>query len=62
MSQPQSFQEDCVELLHEKRARGELDRRTVLELAAGLGVAATLPLRPTRAEAQAQEFLDTISS
>lgn len=43
MTKIQSFQEDCIALLHEKQARGEIDRRTLLRLAGALGVAAAMP-------------------
>jgi putative spermidine/putrescine transport system substrate-binding protein len=46
----QSFQQDCVELAHEKFRRGEVDRRTLLAGLAALGAA---PLLAGEASAQA---------
>lgn len=53
MTEPQRFQEDCLALLAERSARGEIDRRTVLKLAAALGFTATVPLLASEARAQA---------
>ena len=38
MTKLQTFQEDCVALLREKLARGEIDRRRFLTLAGALGL------------------------
>ena len=40
MHEPQSFQQDCVELLERKLARGEIDRRRFLALLGALGATA----------------------
>jgi len=50
----QSFQQDCVELAHEKFHRGEVDRRTLLAGLAALGAA---PFAAGEASAQAQRQL-----
>lgn len=50
----QSFQQDCVELAHEKFNRGEVDRRTLL---AGLAALGALPLAAGDAAAQAARQL-----
>ena len=57
MTQPQQFHDDCVALLSEKAARGEMDRRTMLKLAAALGAGAALPLGAREAAAQAAKQL-----
>jgi putative spermidine/putrescine transport system substrate-binding protein len=50
MTKVQTFQEDCVELLRAKLARGEIDRRRFLTLAGALGL--TLAAGSERAAAQ----------
>src|SRR5262245_40083005 len=57
MTQPQRFHEDCVALLSEKARRGEIDRRTMLKLAAVLGAGAALPAGARNAAAQAAKQL-----
>jgi putative spermidine/putrescine transport system substrate-binding protein len=52
MEQPHDFQRDCLALLREKHARGEIDRRTLIRLLGGLGVVAALPAGSDRALAQ----------
>lgn len=53
MHEPQSFQQDCVELLERKLARGEIDRRRFLALLGALGVAAGAGFaRDARAQAK----------
>ena len=53
MTQPQGFHQDCLALAHEKLARGEIDRRTMLKLAAALGLTTAVPLLAEDARAQA---------
>jgi putative spermidine/putrescine transport system substrate-binding protein len=55
MHEPQSFQQDCIELAQRKFARGELDRRGFLAVMAGLGVSAGLA-----GQAQAQQARDVV--
>lgn len=57
MTTPQSFHEDCRELLEARLATGALDRRTLLRVAAALGVTATLPLGPRTASGQAKQIV-----
>ena len=57
MSTLQHFPEDCLALLEARLARGAIDRRAVLKLAAALGVTATLPLGTREAGAQAKEIV-----
>ncbi|GAB4185838.1 MAG: ABC transporter substrate-binding protein [Thalassobaculales bacterium] len=52
MSEPQSFQADCIEILKDKLARGQIDRRRFLALAGALGLAGALPAGAARAQAR----------
>ena len=57
MHESQSFQQDCVELLTKRLARGEIDRRSFVRLLGALGVAAGAAGLPSTAGAQAKEVV-----
>lgn len=57
MTEPRSFQEDCLALLEEKLDRGAIDRRTILRVLAALGVTAALPAGAREASAQAKQIV-----
>jgi len=52
MEQTHEFQRDCIDLLREKHARGEIDRRSLIRLLGALGVVAAAPAGAGRALAQ----------
>jgi putative spermidine/putrescine transport system substrate-binding protein len=56
MREAQSFQQDCIEILNRKLARGELDRRRFLQLLGALGVGAVAGASG-EAHAQAKEIV-----
>ncbi|MBM3600741.1 MAG: extracellular solute-binding protein [Alphaproteobacteria bacterium] len=57
MHESQSFHADLIQLLHEKHARGQIDRRQFLKLGAALGLAGTALGSIPEAHAQAKEVV-----
>ncbi len=57
MHESQGFQQDCVELLKDRLARGEIDRRGFVRLVGALGVTAGAAGMPSPAGAQTKEVV-----
>ena len=61
MTKVQSFQEDCVAIVGEKLARGEIDRRGALKMLGALGVVAALPAGAGQALAQDSKTITLVN-
>jgi putative spermidine/putrescine transport system substrate-binding protein len=61
MTEVQSFQEDCVAIVQERLARGEIDRRGALKMLGALGVAAAIPAGSGRALAQDSKTITLVN-
>jgi len=57
MREPQSFQQDCIALAHERLARGEIDRRDFLKALAALGALPALASLGTAWAADVKEIV-----
>ena len=57
MREPQSFQQDCIELARERLERGEIDRRSFLKGLAALGVLPALAAGDAARAADAKEIV-----
>lgn len=61
MGEFQSFQQDCIAILAQKHARGEIDRRSFIRMAGALGAVAALPAGAGGALAQAGKTVTLVN-